>query len=259
MPVQTRPSPAVSESKWIVCPRRNPAAQYLLVCFASAGHGPSMFRSWAPLLPPQVELWIAQLPGREARWNEKPARSLEEVVPGLVGAIQPLASRPLVLFGHSLGALIAFEVTRSLRAATGAEPLHLFVSAHRAAQLPNRHARISDQSDAEFVAAVDARHGGVPPDVAANRELMELMLPSLKADYAMFEAYVHQSGPPLTCPLTALGGLHDPYVTAAELAAWREQTSGRFSMRIHDGGHFYVNELRPQVVSALVQDVAVVV
>src|SRR5688572_9703418 len=252
-----RRSPAADADKWLVCTRRNPAARLSLVCFASAGHGPSMFRSWSPLLPAEIELSIAQLPGREARWNEKPATGLAQVILGLVEAVRSLPARPLVLFGHSLGALIAFEVSRALRSATGAEPQHLFVSAHRAAQLPNRHSRISDLGDAEFVAAVNGRHGGVPPDVAANRELMELMLPSLKADYRMFEDYRFEATPLLACPVTAFGGTADRYISQTELESWREQTWGAFSVRMFDGGHFFVNDLRSRVVATIVQGLAV--
>jgi len=252
-----RRSPAADADKWLVCPRRNPAARVSLVCFASAGHGPSMFRSWSPLLPAEIELSIAQLPGREARWNEKAAMNVADVLPGLLGAVGSLPARPLVLFGHSLGAMIAFELARALRSATGAEPHHLFVSAHRAAQLPNRHSRISDLDDAEFVAAVNGRHGGVPPDVAANKELMDLMLPSLKADYRIFEDYRFAATPPLACPVTAFGGTADEYISQSELESWREQTSGAFSLRMFDGGHFFVNDLRPRVVATIVQGLAV--
>jgi medium-chain acyl-[acyl-carrier-protein] hydrolase len=255
MSTPSGPAVAGRGSKWLVCPKPNPSAAVQLVCFASAGHGPSMFRSWAPLLPPSIELSIAQLAGRESRWSEPPATSIAEVVTPLVEAMQSALNRPFALLGHSLGGLLAFETTCALRA-VGRTPEHLFVSAHRAPQLPNRYPRISAHDDAEFLINVNARHGGVPPEVAANRELMALMLPGLKADYRMFEDYGYVERGALECPITALGGTDDRYIDQSELEHWRVQTTAAFNLRIFPGGHFFVNDLRPQVVASVVEALA---
>lgn len=246
--------PAGSRTKWLVTPKPDAAAGVRLVCFPSAGHGPAMFRSWLPLLPTDVELSIAHLPGRESRWNEPSMNRIEEVAPALAEAIAAEPQRRFALFGHSLGALVAFGVARRLRATHGLEPIQFFASAHRGPQLPLRYPKIAGMDDRSFVHEVNARHGGIPPEVADNRELMELMVPSLKADYRLFEEYAHVDEPPLECPLSAFGGTQDRYVTEPDLQAWREQTSGTFRLRMIDGGHFFVNELRPSVVASVVSD-----
>ncbi|MCC7416111.1 MAG: thioesterase [Acidobacteria bacterium] len=240
---------AGARSKWLVWPRPNPTSSLRLFCFASAGHGPSMFRSWPVLVGPDVELGIIQLPGRESRWSEAPLSSLGALVPPLCDALAPHLDRRFAFFGHSLGALVAFETARHLRRTRNLSPALVFASAHRAPQLPNRHPRISDLPREEFVAAVNARHGGIPEAVSRNRELLDLMLPSLTADYRMFEDFRYVADAPLPCPIAALGGTEDVYVGRAELEPWAVQTGAAFTLHILAGGHFFVNDSREQVVS----------
>jgi medium-chain acyl-[acyl-carrier-protein] hydrolase len=249
---QTGPGAVDARTKWVIVPAANPAASLRLFCFASAGHGPAMFRSWLPLVGRDIELGLVHLPGRESRWAEAPLEQLDALVPHLVEALAPAARAPFAVFGHSLGALVAFEVVRGLRARAGVEPRHVIASAHRAPHTPLRHARLAHLAPANFIAEVNARHGGIPPDVAANQELMDLMLPSLRADYKVFEEYQYRDGAPLSCPVTAFGGTRDPHVTREDLDAWRSQTTGPFALRMFDGGHFFVNDHRPLVVSTLV-------
>lgn len=210
-----------------------------------------MFRPWLPLVGSDVELALAHLPGRESRWGEPALQSLDQVVAPLVDAMADQVRRPFALFGHSLGALVAFEVARALRFRFGVEPRHFIASAHRAPHTPLRHARLAHLPDGEFVAEVNARHGGIPEAVASNKELMDLMLPSLRADYRVFEDYLYREQPPLSCPITAFGGLADPHVTPEDIAAWQVQTTGPFTRQMFDGGHFFVNDLRSQAVSAV--------
>jgi medium-chain acyl-[acyl-carrier-protein] hydrolase len=244
-------------SKWLVVPRPNPAAAIRLVCCASAGLGPAMFRAWLPLLPPTIELSMVHLPGRESRWSEPCLHRMEDLAREIADALIERSDPHFALFGHSLGALVAFEVTRAIRRANGREPVHLFASAHRAPQVPLRYPKIAGLSDDAFVTEVDARHGGIPPEVASNRELMELMLPSLKADYGLFEAYTYVREEPLSCPISVFGGTRDAYISEADLDAWREQTSGRFWLRMIEGGHFFVNDDRPTVVASVVDRLAI--
>lgn len=215
-----------------------------------------MFRSWATLLPADVELAVVQLPGRESRWREPAFEEMTQLAPALAGALQQDLDRPFAFFGHSLGALVAFEVARRFRAEGRPLPRVFFASAHRAPQMPLRQARISALSDAQFVSEVNNRHGGVPAEVASNRELMELMVPSLRADYRVFESYRYQDDLPLSCPLIAMGGTRDEHITPGELEGWSSQTSGPFERKLFDGGHFYVNDLRPQVVASIGRELA---
>ena len=211
-----------------------------------------MFRSWLPHLGPGVELSMAHLPGREARWSEPALVGMPDVVNHLVDALDMPDARPWVFFGHSLGGLIAFELARGMRKRGLELPRHLFVSAHRAAHVPNRYPRIAQLPDRQFAKEVHARHGGIPDEVANNRELMDLMIPSLRADYQAFENYEYRVESPLPCPISALGGRADSLLAAEDLEGWREHTAAAFSLRMFDGGHFFVNDHRPLVVSAVV-------
>jgi surfactin synthase thioesterase subunit len=249
---QTGPGVVDTRTRWVVFPKANPAASIRLFCFASAGHGPAMFRSWLPLVGPDIELGLVHLPGRESRWSETPLERLDAIVGHVADALAVPARTPFAVFGHSLGALVAFEVVRRLRALGGPEPRHVIASAHRAPQTPLRHARLSHLPPAAFIAEVNARHGGIPPEVAANQELMDLMLPSLRADYRVFEDYEYREDAPLACPLTVFGGTRDPHITPEDLEAWRAQTTGPFALRMFEGGHFFVNDARPLAVSAVV-------
>lgn len=245
-------SAPVEHANWLVVPRRQPAA-LRLVCFPSAGHGPAMFRPWLPLLPPDIELVIAHLPGRESRWSEPALTRIADVVTALEQAIRTHVKPPYVFYGHSLGALIAYEVARRLDSSEAARPQHLFASAHRAPQRPNRHPRLSELSDAAFLGEVNRRHGGIPESVAANRELMDLMLPSLRADYRVFEDYAHGVAMPISSPVTALFGSADTHVTREDVEPWRDVTTGAFELREFAGGHFFVNDLRTDVVATVLQ------
>lgn len=249
-------SSAASQSRWIVCPRPSAAATVRLFCFASAGHGPSMFRSWATLVRRDVELSIIQMPGRESRWGEPLVVRMADLMPPLVAALEPRLDGPFAFFGHSLGALVAFETARHLRRSTGQLPVQLFASAHRAPQLPNRHPKIAHFPDRRFVSEINARHGGVPDAVAENQELMDLMVPSLKADYQLFEDYAYTDEAPLACPIAAFGGTADAYVTQEDLEPWREQTTGPFTLRMRRGGHFFVNDDREGIVATVMADLA---
>ena len=203
-----------------------------------------MFRPWAADANPDIELCIVQLPGRETRWSEPPWLRMDEVCGAVAAAIRPALDEPFAFFGHSLGALLAFEVSRLLRSSMRVAPRCLAIAAHRAPHLPNRLPRISHLPDAAFVSAIGDRHGALPGAVETHRELMDLMLPTLRADYQMAEAYEYVDGEPLPCPITAFGGADDRCVGENEIVAWRPHTSARFVHRMLPGSHFFLDALR---------------
>jgi medium-chain acyl-[acyl-carrier-protein] hydrolase len=197
------------------------------------------------------------LPGREGRWLEPALTSLTEIADRVAQALVPHLQTPFAFYGHSLGALISFEVTRRLRASGGPLPRQLFLGAHRGAQVPNPHPPIRHFTDEAFIAETRKRYDGIPQAVLDNPELLELMLPCLRADFSAFETYEYRAEAPLDVPISAFGGDQDGYVRTHEIAGWREQTTGRFRMRVIPGNHFFMQTGRDQVIAAIADDLAV--
>jgi medium-chain acyl-[acyl-carrier-protein] hydrolase len=168
--------------------------------------------------------------------------------------IQPHLMRPFAFFGHSMGALIGFELTRYLRCQGALLPMQLFVSAHRAPHLPDPKPPIYDLPDAQFLEELRLLNG-MPGEVLENAELMELMLPLLRADFAIAETYAYTDDAPLSCPISAFGGLEDDEVSQEETAAWRKQTLNAFTLRMLPGDHFFLFKQRSALLQAISEDV----
>ena len=228
---------------WITCPFPNPAAQVRLFCLPFAGGGASIYRPWGRALPQAVEVCPIQLPGRENRLREPLYTNIQVLAERLVSQILPYAQKPFALFGHSMGALLAFELTRALRRHDGPMPLFLFLSAHRAAHLPLRRQPLSDLPDGEFIRAV-RRLGGTPEEVFAHPDLLKLALPILRADFAMCDRYGFVPESPLNCPLILYAGRQDPEVLPQEVEAWREHTTGIARLQMFPGDHFFLHSDR---------------
>lgn len=236
-------------SPWLVPTRPNPTAALRLFCFAYAGGGASVYSSWARALPASVEILSVQLPGREGRFHEAPLTSLPEVMDGVAQAIGDNLDKPYMLFGHSLGALIAFELARRFVAHARPLPMGLVVSGKRAPQTPSRRRPLARLPDAEFIREI-ADYKGTPASILENRELMELILPRLRADATLFDDYRYRSNGPLPCPIIAFGGKEDPHVNSEELLGWSELTD-TFSYRTFDGDHFFIHSHHDAVMRAL--------
>jgi medium-chain acyl-[acyl-carrier-protein] hydrolase len=167
--------------------------------------------------------------------------------------LAPLLNKPFAFFGHSMGALISYELARHLRRTGAPLPAHLFVSGHGAPHLPDRNPPLHALPQAQFVEKLRELNG-TPEEVLRHPELLELLIPILRADFAVCETYVHAPEPPLDCPISAFSGLGDEYVNREELEGWREQTTGRFSVRLFPGDHFYLNTARPYLLQALARE-----
>jgi surfactin synthase thioesterase subunit len=176
------------------------------------------------------------------------------MVSALVGEILTYATTPFAFFGHSMGALIAFELTRKLRAVEGVLPVHLLVSASRAPQLSNTKPKIHNLGHDEFIKAL-RRFNGTPLEVLESEELMELMLPALRADFALCETYEYESGPPLDIPISVFGGSQDQDIGRDELVQWQDQTTGTFTLRFLPGDHFFLQAMQPELLDAVAFDV----
>lgn len=218
----------------------SPTAVARLVCFPHAGGGVQAYRDWRRQLPPFVELTPVQLPGRDRRRDEPMPRSLVDLARPVAHALAELSDLPLCLFGHSFGALTAFETARALRQIGGPTPVGLVVSGRVAPQLPYSGPDPSATDD-RLVEAVLA-YGGTPPEVAAEPDLLRLMVPVLRDDLTLLAGYRHRPQPPLSCPMLVLGGDRDPLTPSAGLAAWDVHTTSSCDVNILPGGHFFLHE-----------------
>jgi medium-chain acyl-[acyl-carrier-protein] hydrolase len=236
---------------WFVRPQPQPDARCRLFCFPYAGVGPAIYRTWSALLPADIDLWAVQPPGREARFREQPLADIDGLVESVCASMRPHLDRPFALFGHSMGACVAFEVARTL-AARGAAPARLFVSGRRAPGAPNDEPDMHTLPDDAFVAEIRRRYNGIPDAVLEHPELLQLLLPALRADIAALERHTHRPAPLLACPVLALGGTHDTVVPVDELARWRAETSGEFALHVFEGGHFYLQDARDTLLRTIV-------
>lgn len=239
---------------WIVTPRPVDSGVRMF-CFPYAGGGASMFRSWAESKALRdVEVCAVQLPGREARIAEAPIGDLSRLMCLLCDVLEPWLDRPFLLFGHSVGALVSFELARELRRRGGIEPRHLFVSACPAPHLRNSE-RMCDLPDNDFLDRL-YRFNGTPPDVLNHPELMQLMLPTLRADFALRDRYVYRDEPPLNCSITAFGGMNDQHVSGADLRAWRRHTRERFQLWLFQGDHFFLKSAQETMLETVCSELA---
>ncbi|MEV0724909.1 alpha/beta fold hydrolase [Micromonospora purpureochromogenes] len=225
-----------------------PDAPTRLVCFAHAGGSASYFYPVSQALSPGLDVLAVQYPGRQDRRAEPAFEDVPRLVDALVDQVAVWADRPLALFGHSLGATVAFEVARRLQA-RGTEVSALFASGRRA---PSRHrpAWVHEGDDDALISEM-LKLEGTDAQMLTDPELVRMILPALRADYKAAETYRYQPGPPLTCPVYALTGDADPQVDVPDAESWREHTTGPFALHVFSGGHFYLNRHAPQVMALI--------
>ncbi len=240
----------ISPDNWIAIPKPNPQANLRLFCFPYAGGSSTIFHSWLNQLPNNMEICPIELPGRGSKIQLAPLNRLEPIVKELSLQIQPYLDKPFAFFGHSMGGLVSFELTRLLSNKYGVNPVHLFISARRAPQLSNLEPPIHSLPESEFITEL-RRYNGTPTAVLENQELMELFLPILRADFAVLETYIYHHKSPLKSPISVFGGLQDSKVTVEQLEAWREQTTNHFSLHMLPGEHFFINDNQSQILNII--------
>jgi len=234
-----------------------PEARVRLFCFPYSGAGASVFRAWPGALHPSMEVRPVQLPGREHRLAEPAFRRMGDLVPAVVRALLPYLDRPFAIFGHSLGALVGFEVARRLQAEHGVEPELLFASGHTAPHVNDHETLLHSLPDGELAQKLRELNG-TPEAVLQHEELRRLLFPLLRADFEICETYRYEPGEPLRCPILALGGLCDGDVSREALEEWRQHTLGTFEVRMFPGDHFFINSCGPEVVRAVARALTLV-
>ena len=228
--------------KWIRIAKPNPNATMRLFCFPYAGGGASVYRLWQDQLPSQIEVCAIQLPGRENRINEKPFLRIQSLAKELTRVIQPYLDRPFSFFGHSMGSLIAYELTQQINQKYARLPQHLMVSARRAPHLPDPDSPLHQLPENQFLEAVQQRYNSVPDIVLQEKELRVLFIPLLRADFEKAETYRPTYIDSLSCPIIAFGGLTDDRASEDEMMAWQWLAAGDFSCHMLQGDHFYFND-----------------
>jgi len=239
-----------NDNWWIMRPKTNPQARYRLFCFPYAGAGASIFNSWLAELPSEVKVCLIQLPGREDRLQESPQTRCKPIIETLTPIIKPYLDLPFAFFGHSLGALLSFELIRELRRQKSSLPTHLFVSGSKAPQLPDLKLPIHRLPDEKFIAKIKS-FNGTPEAVLQDTQLMARFLPALRADFAVLETYFYAEEAPLKCPITAFGGWEDRQVNQEELSAWKQQTEAEFTVQMFRSDHFFLHSARQDLLKAI--------
>ena len=246
---------SLPSERWLAYREPRPRARLRMFCFPYAGGGASIYRGWGGSLPADVEVCPVQIPGRESRLREPAYTHIEPLVQALADVLPRWFDLPFVFFGHSMGALIGFELARELRRRGAPMPQHLFVSGRRAPQIPVREEPIHDLPEPEFIAKLRELNG-TPEEVLQHAELMRLLLPVLRADFGINETYSYREEEPFGLGLSAFGGLGDEDVSRDDLEAWKTQARGRFRLRMLPGDHFFLHATRDVVAEAVARDLA---
>ncbi|MGW4113681.1 thioesterase II family protein [Actinosynnema sp. NPDC004786] len=229
---------------WIVGPPAGRPPALRLFCLPHVGGAASAYEPWRGALGEDVEVCPVELPGRQTRLRERPVDRLGPLVDALASALGDELDVPYAVFGHSLGALVAFELARELRRRGAGEPRVLFASGGAAPRLPRLRRPVHDAPDDRVIALLKTL-GGLPDDVLDEPELLRLFLPTIRADFAVFETYGYRPEPPLACPVVVFTGREDVEVPPARVAPWSAESTGPFASHVLPGGHFFVHTARP--------------
>ena len=224
---------------WLRYRSERPGALARLFCLPFAGGTAQTYRSWIGLAPPELEVCPIQLPGRDDRAHHELHVRMADLVRELADAIEPWTDLPFGLFGHSMGARVAFELARTLRRRGARTPVHLFASGSRAPHVPSGSRDLHRLDDAELIEEVRAL-GGTPDDFLDDPATMAALLPVLRADFEVLETYVFDGDDRIDCDITTFRGASDPCASRQGTEAWAGLTTARFALKTYPGKHFFL-------------------
>lgn len=243
-----------SNSRWFESLSRNGAALIRLFCFPYAGGNAHVFREWQRHFGPEVDVCLVHLPGRARRIGEPPRTRLQPLVQELSDAIRADLGLPFAFYGHSMGALISFELVRELRRRKWPLPIHLYISACRS---PIKVRSVPPKFNLpleEFMTELQ-KLNGTPKEFFDCPQIQRAILPLLRADFELTDTYEYVAESPLNCPITLYGASADHLAPLESLSAWEFETSAQYRMRLFGGGHFFIQSHKTEFVATLRQDV----
>lgn len=242
-------TPTISPGSWFRRGGKAVNPRMRLVCFPHAGGAASFFNPWSSLLPAHMELLSVQYPGRQDRIAEPCLERMEELSAGITTALSRLLDRPIVMFGHSMGATVAFEVALQLEKIFSFTPVTLFVSGQQAPHIPSKEEAPGD--DEAMIAEIRG-FGDGSAAALDDPDLLELAMPSIRADFRLIHNYRTQPVRAISAPITSYVGDKDPDVSTEKAQAWGRATRGKFHFESFPGGHFYLSDNGPELVSKIV-------
>lgn len=238
------PTPCLLRPKPVAHPRLR------LFCFPYAGGSAAIYHQWPTCTPADTEVLAVQYPGRATRLREAPITDLDLLLDDIEVTIVPLLDRPFAFFGHSMGATVAYELARRLQAKQKPLPAHLFLSGRSAPHFPAAKSTLHTLPDQDFLASVRAMNG-TPAELLEHSELMEMMLPVIRADFQLLETWQHEAAAPLDLPISVFGGLADDGVPLENLDAWAAYTTGKMKRHMFPGDHFFLHQQYPAILNII--------
>jgi medium-chain acyl-[acyl-carrier-protein] hydrolase len=222
-----------------------------LFCFPYSGANATIYSSWADSLPGSIEICAIQYPGHGNRIGDRLRYHVDDLIESILPDVTTRLDIPYAFFGHSLGALVGYEISKKLP--TQGSLVHVFVSAHRAPQIPDPNPTLHNLDDLTFLDRI-VKLGGMEKELIQSKELVEIILPILKADFTICENYQFQDKYILDCPVSVFGGLEDLYISRNDLLAWKELTSRAFSLRMFPGDHFFIRKSQYYILQVIARE-----
>lgn len=238
------------DSLWFPNIKNQPNSTFRLFCFPYAGGSNVTYNKWSKSISTNIEVCAVQLPGRANLMNEKAFTEVDALVEVLCDKLSAFTDKPLALFGHSMGAIICYELSQKLIEITGTGPVHLFVSGRQAPHIRTKDKITYNLPQDEFIEELK-KLNGTPKEVLENADLLEIVLPLLRADFKLVETYHHRNQKPLPCPITVFGGTEDNEVKIKDLKEWKDYTTSKFELQIFDGDHFFINQYKDKFTSII--------